>query len=190
MANRPIPSPQTLRQILRYEPETGKLYWLERPRSLFRTDHSHRGWNTRWAGKEAFTASNPKGYRQADVLGFHTCAHRVAWAVHFGEWPTDTIDHINGVTNDNRIANLRVCSASENATEAARRRARNGVTVRRRQSTGTTCTFGVHLDRSKKKCWRVAFRVNGKLARFGSYETQAEAELVSAKVRREVLGEH
>ena len=34
-------------------------------------------------------------------------AHRVAWLLHYGEWPDDEIDHINGVKDDNRISNLR-----------------------------------------------------------------------------------
>ena len=34
-------------------------------------------------------------------------AHRVVWLLSTGQWPTDDIDHINGVTTDNRIENLR-----------------------------------------------------------------------------------
>jgi hypothetical protein len=32
---------------------------------------------------------------------------RLAWLLHFGRWPSEFIDHINGDRADNRIANLR-----------------------------------------------------------------------------------
>jgi hypothetical protein len=44
--------------------------------------------------------------------------HQIIWAVHFGEWPSTLIDHINGVTFDNRITNLRLASPSQNQANA------------------------------------------------------------------------
>ena len=41
MATKPIPTPEQLRQLVRYEADTGKLFWLPRDVSWF-TD----GWNT------------------------------------------------------------------------------------------------------------------------------------------------
>lgn len=51
-------------------------------------------------------------------------AHRVAWCIHNGKsLPEDcVIDHINGIKNDNRIANLRVSTAAENMQNAEKRR--------------------------------------------------------------------
>jgi len=46
-------------------------------------------------------------------------AHRVAWFLCHGEWPKGVIDHINNIKDDNRIANLRDCTTSQNL---ARRR--------------------------------------------------------------------
>lgn len=40
--------------------------------------------------------------------------HRVGWAMHYGKWPKDQIDHINMIRDDNRIENLREATASEN----------------------------------------------------------------------------
>jgi hypothetical protein len=109
-----------LRTLLRYEPETGKLFWLERDASLFRdlkfsADRNCRIWNTRYAGAEAFKADDGKGYLVGSIFGRAYNAHRVIWALIHGEWPKAEIDHINGDRSDNRISNLRSVSVQENA---------------------------------------------------------------------------
>jgi hypothetical protein len=82
---------------------------------LWRTFHPiHKGWNERWAGKAAFSGCNGHGYRQGAIDGRMLLGHRVAWALHYGCWPSAHIDHINGDRSDNRIANLREASAAEN----------------------------------------------------------------------------
>ena len=108
-------SPDVLRQLLRYEPETGKLFWLNRPLDAFGGDaRVWRMWNKRFAGAEAFTADHGDGYRNGRIFSGHYRAHRVIWAMHTGEWPSEQIDHINGDRSDNRIANLRSVTVAEN----------------------------------------------------------------------------
>jgi hypothetical protein len=41
-------------------------------------------------------------------------AHRVIWCLHYGYWPAEQIDHINGVRHDNRLENLREATILEN----------------------------------------------------------------------------
>src|ERR1041384_5937819 len=97
MAESQLPSIEHLRQILRYEPETGKLYWLERPVSMFvggpyTPSRRAASWNARCAGKEAFTYVNSAGYRTGAVDNYLLLAHRVIWALVNGYWP-DRVDH-------------------------------------------------------------------------------------------------
>ena len=88
MADRDLPSIDYLRQRLRYEPETGKLYWRDAPTLP-------KVWRIRYANGEAFTSDNSSGYRMGriDCRGF--LAHRVIWAIVNGAWPEGQIDHID-----------------------------------------------------------------------------------------------
>lgn len=99
-----LPSPQTLRKLLRYEPETGRLYWRERD-------------------KEAFTSTSTDGYRCGAIWRRTLLAHRVIWAMQHDAWPEGEIDHINGTPDDNRISNLRDVTHLDNMVN--RKRPRN-----------------------------------------------------------------
>jgi hypothetical protein len=150
-----LPSIGYLRQRLRYEPETGKLFWLDH-------DGMSNSWRAKWAGKEAFTSDNGVGYRHGHIDSQKFRAHRIAWALHFGEWPTDHIDHINGVRNDNRINNLRVVTNTENARNANRRR------------DNTSGITGVSLDKYGRK-WIAFIKVRRLQLYLGSFNTIEEA---------------
>lgn len=160
-----------LRQLLRYEPETGKLYWLPRPVSMFKTRQQGGTWNTRYANTEAFTSTYQNGYGQGCVQYRKFLAHRVAWALYYGSWPDGDVDHINGVRTDNRIANLRCVTRSANL--------RN----QKRSMKNTSGVTGVVWDAARSK-WKASIKVNGKnhhLGRFDSY-TEAVAVRKSAEV--------
>jgi hypothetical protein len=48
------------------------------------------------------------GYLAVKVYGELFLAHRVAWALHYGAWPSSEIDHVDRNKQNNRIENLRV----------------------------------------------------------------------------------
>lgn len=112
-------SQQDIGRLLEYDPELGNLFWKERseqdfvdgPRNSAKQKAS--SWNSKNAGKEAFTAVNTSGYRHGSINGTTVLAHRVIWILIAGEAPS-FIDHIDGNRTNNRWSNLRSVSKPEN----------------------------------------------------------------------------
>lgn len=174
-------TPEILRELLSYDPDTGKLYWKPRPAEMFREsdlrtrNHSCNQWNGRYAGKEAFTAYL-HGYKQGRVLGRYASAHRVAWAIHHGEWPEGEIDHINMERDDNRIANLRLATSSNNHMN------------RGRQENNTSGVKGVYWQKARGK-WMAQIQVAGKQIFLGRYATKSEAHAAYCESAKKYHGE-
>lgn len=55
-----------------------------------------------------------RGYRKICIDYHEYYEHRLVWLYMTGAWPQGHIDHVNGVTSDNRFANLRDTSHVEN----------------------------------------------------------------------------
>lgn len=162
MAERHLPTPEELRQLLRYDPETGLLFWKARPLGMFshtpNPARAYRTWNTRFSGAEAGWAKD--GYINITLSGQKLRGHRVAWAVYHGEWPDDQIDHINGIRDDNRICNLRDVSPTVNCQNRH---------MDRRNKSGHTCVFKI------RNRWRADVRLNGTVYRLGSFDCPKKA---------------
>jgi hypothetical protein len=172
MAGKPDITPELLRQLLRYEPETGKLFWRNRSPEFFTSDGQFLRWNNRHAGAEAFTADTGTGYRHGAVLCQQMTAHRVAWAIHYGEWPHGQIDHINHERSDNRLTNLRNVTPQENAQN------------RSSYKNNTSGSTGVHWSAHHRR-WRAQIVVQGTRHRLGLFQTIEDAIAARKTAERE-----
>jgi hypothetical protein len=150
-----------VRELLHYDPETGQFVWL-----ISSSPNCKPG--------QVAGTTTAKGYRQIRVDGTTYLAHRLAWLHATGAWPQGHIDHINGITTDNRMVNLRDVSHSVNMqnTRRASRNSQSGV-------------LGVS---PLGKRWIAKIRVDGAdvfLGSFATIEAAAEAYLSCKRQRHE-----
>lgn len=157
-------APAEVKSLIKYDPETGVLSWAVRRGSAH-------------AGKVISTISND-GYIVVGINRRRYQAHRVAWVVHYGEWPDGDIDHINGDRADNRISNLRLCDDSQNQFNVSKK---TGV------FTSSYKGVGFH-SRSKK--WRARIRVRNKRIELGYFDTQEEAYAAYCEASKIYHGEY
>lgn len=92
---------ERLRELLHYDPETGRF-----TRRVTRPGRSAK------AGSVAGHV-NQRGY-WVIWIGCNWMAHRLAWLYVHGAWPDGHIDHINQDKADNRMENLRLVTHAEN----------------------------------------------------------------------------
>lgn len=151
-----------MRDLVRYDHSTGKLFWKERPRDHFQSDRAWKISNTKRAGKEAFTTSDAYGYRKANIDGRLYLAHQIVWLFVHGEWPEQHIDHIDGHRANNDPSNLRQVSTLDNQRNMSR--ARNN----------TSGVTGVCFHKRSGK-WMASIMVNQASVYVGLFDTIEKA---------------
>ena len=168
MARNDLPSIELLRQLLRYEPQRARLFWLERSAELMCDQANADTFNTRFAGREALSSVRYDGYKYGTLQRRTVTAHRVAFALIYGHWPTADVDHINGDKADNRACNLRAATRQQNL--------RN----RRARKTSTSSYMGVCLPSQRSK-WIAQIKIGDRNVSLGAFTSEEEAALAYDK---------
>lgn len=165
-----------LRRMVSLDAETGKLFWNRRCASDFNGANPARAcntWNARFAGKEAFCHMSGNGYLHGALHYQKVCAHRIVFALFYGHWPENTIDHINGVRTDNRPSNLRDVMHIENMRNQPASKA------------STTGVTGVSFDKASNK-YEAHITVCGKKKTLGRFESISSAASARAVANQEI----
>lgn len=150
--------PVNIRHHIRYNPLTGE-FWRRLPSGKA------------IAGARADIAA-PDGYRRIKFAGKDYSAHRLAWFFAKGEWPALAIDHRNLDKSDNRLANLRLATISQNGGNTrARRNGLKGITV---HSCGK---------------FQASVKKDGKSHYLGLFQTPEEAHAAYQRAAVELHGE-
>lgn len=152
---------EILSELLNYNPDTGLFTWKHRDRKWFKAERDFKRWNNRHANKHALD-TNSLGYKLGYIFYRRYLAHRVAFAIHHGYWPTDQIDHINRDRSDNRIENLRAVSNAENMKNLSMHK------------NNTSGVMGVYWSITTKK-WYVQINVDGKKKHLGYFVDKQDA---------------
>jgi len=171
-----IPSQETLKALLDYDPETGILTWKARDPSYFETRSACASWNARFSGRRAGWATlNKKSGRKARCISLFEKSyheHRVVWVWMTGNQPPEQIDHIDRNPENNAWINLRASDNSHNMKNKS---------MYRRNTSGFT---GVYWH-SRDKIWEAKCRIDGKLINIGRYFCKYEAAKAVKRFRDE-----
>lgn len=151
-----------LLSVLHYDEETGLFTWLKK-----------RGKGN--PGDVAGSIDNA-GYRRIMVAGERFFAHRLAWFYVYKTWPVNQIDHINVDNSDNRIANLREATQSQNQANKPLNSKISGTGLK-----------GVSYHKKQKRFFS-RIRVNRKLIHLGCFDNAEDAHAAYVVAANDLYG--
>jgi hypothetical protein len=151
---------ELLRERFVYDPSTGEIRWKNPDANPARSK-----------GALGYLYS---GYVHINIGNRILRAHRMVWAMHYGEWPDGMVDHIDRVRTNNRIDNLRIVTTLENKLNSG--------------SYGAVAAKGVWLEQKNGR-YRAAISINGRYKHLGSFDTEDEAAHAYNKMAVLHLGE-
>lgn len=157
---------ERLREVLRYDPDTGKFTWIKATGKKSKP------------GKAAGYKSGDDSYCRIllGIDGKRYRAHRLAWLYMNGQWPRLDVDHINGDATDNRWANLREATKTQNMANS------------RRYKNNASGIKGVHFHRQSGK-WRAVVRIHNRNQHVGLFTDKFEAGRAYFAAAQRLFGE-
>lgn len=126
--------------------------------------------NTRRKVGDLVGSLRSDGYYEVTLKNHRYRLHRLAWFIVYGYMPTKQLDHINGIRHDNRLANLREVSASENQQNLKLASKRNSLGV-----------LGVYFYKGK---YCAQIKLDGKSMYLGRFPTLEEASTAYINAKR------
>lgn len=143
-----------LKEFLHYDEDTGMFTWKAKTSKF---SHVNIG--------SSAGSINSCGYIHIKLFSKNYKAHQLVWLYVYGVFPSKVIDHINGITYDNRIINLREVTQSENCMN------------KRKMKNNTSGYTGVSWHKGIKK-WTVQININKKQIHLGCFDNLEEAAAV------------
>jgi hypothetical protein len=147
-----------LKSRLNYNSETGEFNWIGKPNKRLPS------------GYKAGTLT--RGYVMIHMNGKVYSAHRLAWLYVYGKLPSNSIDHINGIKDDNRITNLRDLTTAENAQN-----------IFKAQKNSSHGLLGISLDK-KQNLWRARITLNKRRIYIGKFKSKEDAHKAYIETKR------
>lgn len=163
---------ERLRELMVYDPDTG----IMKRRKALTGGHGK-------IGTVVGSLRVKDGYIQVKVDNRMYLMHRLAWLYVYGVWPEEFLDHINAVKSDNRIANLREATRSQNGAN------------RPAQANNASGIKGIYRVKrhGKKLLWRAQIYQSGdgpkKLIFLGEFDCLGRAKAAYNTKARELYGE-
>lgn len=116
-----------------------------------------------------------KGYRRVQLKGREYSVHRIILEMNFGELPEGcVVDHIDGDKLNNALANLRICTQTDNVRNTKKLK-------------NTTSQYkGVHKI---GKRWRASIQFERKVRHLGTFDTELEAHEVYCREGLKLFGD-
>lgn len=119
-------------------------------------------------------SGNSRGYKRTTLDGERIYLHRLAWLLHYGKWPNQEIDHIDGDRSNNAIGNLRDVSHSVNMQN-----------LKSPLKTNKTGLLGVSVAGWCGR-YQATILVSGKQRHLGYFNDPKEAHAMYMKAKKEL----